>query len=302
MNIDEQLIELALRKHHLIDRADVASVMTSGQWCRLQEHGMWLPVVPGVWRHRATVVDWRLQARAGVRALGDKSALYGRTAAAWWDIGKLGVTDVEFVVPRTRRSRSLPFLVHTTSIWIPTDVQLNDGVRLTSATRTVIDLAAGATTAKEIEAVIDESVQKRLTSFPALSKRVGELCGRGFPGTERLRGLLLDSGGDSYLERRFLELVRTAGLPRPTCQVMHSLDGKRIARVDFQFPDTKIIVEVSGRLGHVSDRDRQRDARRRNGLQQTGHIVLEFTTADVLDEQGYVIETLTAQLSKGAAR
>ena len=114
-------------------------------------------VAPGIWRHRATVVDWRLQARAGFLALG------GRVRSVW---------------PNS---------------------------------------------------------------------------GRGFPGTERLRGLLLDSGGDSYLERRFLGLVRTAGLPKPTCQVVHRVDGKRIARVDFQFPDTKIIVEVSGRLGHVID-------------------------------------------------
>ena len=125
---------------------------------------------------------------------------------------------------------------------------------------------------------------------------MSEPCGRGFPGSERLRGLLLDTGGDSFLERRFLALVRKAGLPRPTCQVVHRLDGTRIARVDFEFPGTGIIVEVSGRMGHVSDRDRQRDARRRNGLQQSGLVVLEFTTADVLDEQSYVLETLRAQL------
>ena len=81
MNIDEHLIELAQRKHHLIDRTDIASVMTSGQWCRLLDHGLWLSVAPGIWRHRATVVDWRLQARAGFLALGGESALHGRTAA-----------------------------------------------------------------------------------------------------------------------------------------------------------------------------------------------------------------------------
>ncbi|MCU1359322.1 MAG: hypothetical protein JWN99_611, partial [Ilumatobacteraceae bacterium] len=67
---------------------------------------------------------------------------------------------------------------------------------------------------------------------------------------------------------------------------------------DFQFRGTNLIVEVSGRLGHVSDRDRQRDARRRNALQASGNIVLEFTTADVLDAQPYVIETVTVELAK----
>jgi very-short-patch-repair endonuclease len=113
-----------------------------------------------------------------------------------------------------------------------------------------------------------------------------------------LKALVLDSGGGSHLERRFLALIRRAGLPRPRCQVVHRSGGKHIARVDFQFPGTNVIVEVSGRLGHVSDRDRQRDARRRNALQASGHVVLEFTTADVLDGEVYVIDTIRRHLGQ----
>ena len=81
MNIDEQLIELAQRKHHLIDRTDIASVMTSGQWCRLLDHGLWLPLRPasgdigqpwsiGGCRPAPVFSHWE-----------GESALYGRTAA-----------------------------------------------------------------------------------------------------------------------------------------------------------------------------------------------------------------------------
>jgi Protein of unknown function (DUF559) len=212
------------------------------------------------------------------------------------------VTDVEFVVPRVRRSRSFPFVVHTTDHWVGRDLLMFDGVRTTSASRTVIDMAAGRASAREIERVIDDAIHRRLTSLPTLRSRIDDLCGRGVPRGPVLRALLLDSGGESYLERRFLGLVRRANLPRPVCQVVHRTDGKRIARVDFQFRGTNVIVEVSGRLGHVSDRDRQRDAHRRNALQSTGHIVLEFTTADVLDQQDYVVNTLIAQLTVCAAR
>ena len=55
---------------------------------------------------------------------------------------------------------------------------------------------------------------------------------------------------------------------------------------------TNVIVEVSGRLGHTSDRDRQKDARRRNALQQLGKTVLEFTTVDVMSAPDYVLNTL----------
>lgn len=301
MRVDDELLELAERQHWLVSRADVANVMTSRQWCRRVDDGVWAPVAPGIWRHRATPLDWKLQARAGVRSLGAQSALHGRTAVAWWGLGDMAGSDVEFVVPRSRRSRPFPFVVHVTGLWEPRDLMIRDGVRVTSATRTVVDLAAGTTTARAIEDVIDAAVHRRLTTFSTLRTRVGALCGRGFPGSERLSALLLDSGGESYLERKFLTLVRRAGLPRPSCQVVHRADGVHIARVDFQFAGTNVIVEVTGRLGHVSDRDRQRDARRRNALQLSGHIVLEFTTADVLDAQGYVVTTLIAQLGEGVA-
>ena len=111
-----------------------------------------------------------------------------------------------------------------------------------------------------------------------------------------MRELLLDSGGESHLERRFLRLLRELGLPRPNCQVVFRRDNRTVARVDFQFPGTNVVVEVSGRLGHTSDSDRQRDARRRNALQQSGMEVLEFTTADVIDGKDYVFETLTTSL------
>ena len=222
-------------------------------------------------------------------SLGRMAALHGRTAAAWWALGEVQVTDVEFVVPRSRKSRSFPFVVHTTQHFEPRDMLVHDGVRLTNATRTVIDLAIAGNRAGEIERVIDDAMHRRMTSLPTLRARIDQLCGRGVQGSAFLKALLLDSGGESYLERRFLALIRVAGLPQPMCQVVHRADGRRIARVDFQFPGTNVIVEVSGRLGHVSDRDRQRDARRRNDLQQSGHVVLEFTTADVLDEQAYII-------------
>jgi hypothetical protein len=296
MDVNDKLTEIATKHHRLVDRKDVAKVMSSGQWCRRLDAGDWSAVAPGVWCPRGTPVDWRLQARAGLRSLGGVAALYGPTAAAWWKLTAIVVADVEFVVPRARRSRKFPFVVHQIDRWERRDFMMHDGVRLTNATRTLIDLAAGSLTAAQLENAIDDAVRRRLTSLPTLSRRIGELVGSGRVGSPILRALLLDTGGDSYLERRFLGLVRKAGLPRPTCQVVHRSGAKRIARVDFQFADTNVIVEVSGRLGHVSDRDRQRDARRRNALQQSGHVVLEFTTADVLDEKEYVVTTLLDQI------
>ena len=83
------------------------------------------------------------------------------------------------------------------------------------------------------------------------------------------------------LERRFLELVRQAGLPRPATQVVHRDGGRTFARVDFLWPELGVVVEVSGRRGHVSDAERARDAQRRNELQDVGLRVYEYTWDDV---------------------
>jgi hypothetical protein len=301
---DMRLFEIAERHHLLVTRAQVRRAgLSSTQWCARLDDGIWCEAAPGVWRHRLTADDWRLRARAAQRYLGVDGVLFGRTAAAWWDL--LPAPDhVEMVVPRMRRHLGAPFVLHTSTRWAATRTVRRDGVRVPTASTVVFQLAAGignrSVSVRELESVIDESLRRRLTSLPTLQRALGELGGRGTRGTALLKLLLLDSGGESYLERRFLRLVRLAGLPRPLCQVVHRTGKKTIARVDFEFPDTRVVVEVSGRLGHVTDSDRQKDARRRNALQTDGWVVLEFTTADVVDDPGYVIATVRQHVVAGS--
>lgn len=200
-------------------------------------------------------------------------------------------------MPRRRRERALPLRVHTTKAWDKGDLRVHRGLRVTSATRTILDLAAIRVAPRLIEQAIDSGVRRRLTAVPHILERADDLAKRGRRGTALILELLLDSGGESHLERRFLRLMRERGVRRPTCQIVHQrADGGRVIRVDFQFPGTKLIVEVSGRLGHASDRDRTKDARRRNELTADGWDVREFTTLHVLEEPDYVVSTVVAAL------
>jgi very-short-patch-repair endonuclease len=180
--------------------------------------------------------------------------------------------------------------LHTTKRWSAADLLTHDDVRTTSATRTIIDLAGSTSTAHLVEKAIDSAIRLRLTTLAKLTRRMTELA-PGRRGIRLLREILLDSGGESFLERRFLQLARSSDLPRPSCQVVYATTG-RVMRVDFEFANLAVVVEVSGRFGHTSDRDRQKDARRRNALQQIGKTVLEFTTMDVLTSPQYVLATL----------
>ena len=293
---DATLIELVADHGMLANRELVAAAgLSPDQWRRLLRNDIWLQVVPGRWRHRATPLTWELQLLAGSAWLGKQAALHGRTAAAWWGLDGCTPDNVEFLVPRSRRHLPPWLGLHTTKEWSKGDVLIHRDIRTSSATRAIIDMAATATP-RALEAALDSAVRLRLTSVPTLTKRMNQIGGQGRSGIRLLRTLLLDSGGESFLERAFLRLLREADIPRPQPQVVHRQRDNKVMRVDFQFTAERVIVEVSGRQGHISDRDRQRDARRRNELQAREWKVVEFTTADVLDDPMYVTATITGHL------
>jgi very-short-patch-repair endonuclease len=290
-NEDLRLIDRADGQHRLVTRDDVTACgLSSQQWCDRLDDGVWLPAADNVFRHRATPPTWELRVRAAALSLGRDAALFGATAAQWWGLDGFNSDRIELVVPRIRRSLDPSVQLHTTRRWGTSDLLSHNGVRTTSVNRTIIDLAASRHSPDVIENAIDSAIRLRLTTLPRLTRRISELA-PGRRGIRILRELLLDSGGESFLERRFLGLLRSARLPRPACQVSYTASG-RAMRVDFEFQTTNVIVEVSGRVGHTSDRDRQKDARRRNALQQIGKTVLEFTTVDVMSNPDYVLSTL----------
>lgn len=294
MDRERQIIRLALDNDRLVDRRLLERAGVSPDaWRRHLVHGCWVEAAPGVWRHVATEATWRLRARAAMRWMGAEAALFGPSAIAWWELEPPhAADDVHVVADRTARGRRGPVVIHTVERWNPKDHRRVDGVKVQEPARAVLAAAASGWNAARLEKALDEAVRRRLVSQNSIESVVRRAEGSGHAGVRTLRTLMLDTGGESYLERRFLRLVRQAGLPRPQCQVVHRSHGAQIARVDFLFPGTDVVVEVTGRLGHVSDAERRADARRRNALQRAGRVVLEFTTVDVLDERRYVLSTL----------
>jgi very-short-patch-repair endonuclease len=293
---DRKLFALAVANNFLVGREQVrAAGLTSRQWVQRVAAGEWQRLHSGVWCHAATPVTWELRVRAGALWLGGRAALAGAAAARWWGLdGFEGSDEVEFVVPRARRSKGGP-AVHTSNEWPRTDFLFCRGIRATVVTRTLLDLAAFGAGARQLEQAIDSGIRHRRTSVPTLTQRMAT-AGAGRRGVVLLRELLLDAGGESALERRFLRLLRTVRIGRPQTQVTFRTNTTRAIRVDFLFANEGVVVEVSGRIGHASDLDRRKDARRRNQLQQWGLVVLEFTTADVIDDPMVVLKTLPASL------
>ncbi|MGH9132907.1 MAG: hypothetical protein ACRDZZ_03160, partial [Ilumatobacteraceae bacterium] len=93
------------------------------------------------------------------------------------------------------------------------------------------------------------------------------------------------------------ELMREAGLPRPSTQVVFRKDNRTVARVDFLYPELGIVSEVSGRRGHSSPSERARDAQRRNELQDMGMRVFEYTWKDVTRRAASVTTSMRERLA-----
>lgn len=292
----EALVGIAKRQEGLISAAQLGSVGLTEWQQRRVVTGWLIKVAPRVYAVRGVPETHRYRLRLGLLCLGDRSWVSYEAAATLHGFDRSTPDAVEFTVDRHRRTDSLPFTVHTTTMLKPIDFVVVDGFRAMSATRTIIDLAHARAHIRRVEAAIDSAVRLGSSSPEVLATRLETLRGSGRWGCRLVDELIVDSGGHTMLERRFLEIVRRVGLPRPRTQVVHRKNGRHVARVDFLFDDAGVVIEVTGRLGHSTPMERARDAQRRNELQDIGRRVYEYTWEDVTERPAFVTRTLLLRL------
>lgn len=280
---------VAARQHGVITLAQLTEHGVSRQQRRTAiSNGLLLPLAPRVYAVGGSASTVEREQMAGLRCLGPKAVLSHETAARLHGFDRCLPGAVELTLPCGHHGMRVPFTLHTTAHWSPLDRVVIDGWPCTSATRTVLDLARARISTLRLEAAIDSAVRSGASAPLVLATRLSQLRGRGRWGAPRLEQLLVDAGGHTLLERRFLTLIRAAGLPRPTTQLVHRRDGRTVGRVDFCFEAYDLVVEVSGGRGHSSPSERAKDAQRRNELQEAGRQVYEFTYEQVTARPAYV--------------
>jgi hypothetical protein len=301
--VNDDLAQIAAKQEGLLSRAQLDdSGISAGQRRSYLRRGWLHKVAPRVYAIVGVPDTKRYQLRLGLLSLGDESWVSYEAAASIHCLDRSDSDAVEFTIERTGHQPTLAHQVHTTATVAPLDRVTVDGFRTLSATRTVIDLAHSRSGVRRVEAAIDSAVRLGLSSPLVIATRLETLRGSGRWGCRLIDYLLVDSGGHSMLERRFLQLVREAGIPRPITQAIHRKGSRHIARVDFLFEEAGVVVEVSGRLGHSTPTERGRDAQRRNELQDIGRQVFEYTWEDVTQHGEMVKRTLKERLGLVAVR
>jgi very-short-patch-repair endonuclease len=144
--------------------------------------------------------------------------------------------------------------------------------------------------AADLEAALNEADRLDLIDLERLGRTLAEMEGQ--VGAGKLARLLARQAfrrTDSELERIFLRLLRSAGLPRPQTGV--HLNG---FRVDFFWPDLGLVVETDGLRYHRTPQQQTRDRRRDQVHAAAGLTTLRFTHFQLTFEGDDVRKTLAA--------
>lgn len=221
----------------------------------------------------------------------------GPTAAGLHELDGYAVKPpFHLIVPRARNIARVGHLVHTSTDIPRLDQETAFGIPVLSPTRTLLSLAA-IDDAERVTVALDAALRDRKTTEDFLHRRIAELRRSGRNGVRPLlrviEGAEIVRGGQSWLEREFLRLLHTAGLPRPETQAILGRRGDTLIRVDVRFPGTPIVAELLGYRWHRTKPQLAVDTQRVNRLQLEGFVVLQFTYPLVVETPEVVVADLT---------
>jgi hypothetical protein len=249
----ELCLSLAARQHGVVTSAQLAAAGFSRHaiangaargWLRRVHRGVYLVgPLEGPWS----------RAMAAVLAYGEGALLSHHPAAVLLSIRQPPVLPLHVTVPgRDVRGRD-GIRMHTVARLDPADATRRHGIPVTSPARVLLDLAT-LVSPRELDRAVDEARVHRLVTDHTLDEQFSRYPTHA--GAARLRSALRSDPKltRSEAERRLLELIRAARLPKPRTNVR-----LRDHEVDFLWPDHRLVVEVDGYAFHSHRGSFERD-------------------------------------------
>jgi len=283
MRPESRILGLAGRQHGIVTSAQLLAAGWSPTvirgrvrigWLRRLHHGVYL-VGPLQTPHTA--------AMAAVLATDGIVSSY--PAAVLWDWrppreGPMHVT----AAGRTRAG----IIVHRATLH-PADITRRHGIPVTSAARTILDLAAAG---EELDRALNEAMLQRRVSPRSLNEQFSR-----YPrhrGTAALKPLL---ESEPHLTRSDAEiimrdLIRKAGLPQPEANVR--VEG---FEVDLVWRAQRLVVEIDSWAFHSMRRSFEGDRRRDQLLVGKGWRVIRITARQLRYGPHAVVATLATALA-----
>ena len=289
------MVALAERQSGVIGYRQLRGLGVSHDWIRRRIAWGWLiPILHGVYAvgHRPRLLrGWHC---AALLAAGERSALSNRSAGAHWGMTKApGRPHV--IAPRSADGIG-GIVVHRPRALADGDVVEDQGLRVASPSRVLLDLAGEGAKRRQLERTLDQAEINGLhLPIDALLPR----CKRR-RGAPTLRAVLEwhQAGStitESEAEEAFLAIIRRAGLPQPAPQAW--VAGRRR---DFVWAKERVVVEIDGRSVHATTTAFERDRVRDNEVGLAGWLPLRFTRRRVVHRAAQVQRDLERAFRVGS--
>jgi hypothetical protein len=252
-----RLVAAARRQHWVVSIEQLhARGFTERQVRYAADTGFLHRVHHGVYAVGRPDLSFEGRCLAAVLACGPGSAVSHGPAARLWGFrtwtGVLHVTG-----PRSLEGHP-GLVVHRPRSFPLDDVATRNGVPVTSAARTLLDLSAGSPVDLIGKWIHEADVQRcfdEVEAWRVLARHPHHRGRRRFEQALALEVLPTRSG----LEDAFLPIIRRAGLPKPLVN-SDQWSGADWEEVDFCWPELGLIVETDGGRYHASRWRKRRDA------------------------------------------
>jgi very-short-patch-repair endonuclease len=300
--IDQSVWALARSQHGVVTRGQLLELGFGPQSIKHRvAKGRLHPIWLGIYAVGRPQLSLHGRWMGAVLCCGAGAVLSHASAAALWEIRSTRRREIEVSVPVGVRRRRAGIVVHRRVALGASEKTQRHGIPVTTPIATLIDLAARLHS-NQLEAAINEADKHDLTNPETLRAALDDVVAPR-PGTANLRRTLdrrTFTLTDSELERRFLPIVQSSGLPEP--QTGRHLNG---FKVDFHWPALKLVVETDGLRYHRRPAQQARDRLRDQTHAAAGLTTLRFTHAQVRFDPRHVEATLAAvagRLGPGRSR
>ena len=293
---DQVVGALADRQYGVVSRAQLlAAGVGRSAIVRGTETGRLRAVFRGVYAVGHVALRREGWWMAALLVCGEGAALSHRTAATVWGLVTGTILPIDVTTSAAKGRKHARITIHRTLL-APLDALVRDGLRVTTPSRTIVDLATtldgralrdAVERAQDLRRFDPDDIRDTLARAP---RRVG---------ARRLEDLIAVMAPDednarSHLERLFFALTRKARLPTPVSN--HEIAGRSR---DFAWPDQRLVVETDGYRHHSSRQAKRRDNRRDRQLTALGWRPVRFTYEEIAFEPAEVAKELVGLLSRG---
>jgi very-short-patch-repair endonuclease len=301
------VIELAVRQRGAFAAWQIGDLPSALRTRRLQD-GLWICEAPGVYRLASAPTSFDQRVWIGWLAAGPDAYVSHEAASEFHGLRNVIRNRVTLIAPHGSHHRIAGVTVSQIDDVLPEHIVTMRGLPVTSAPRTVVDLASKVGPVRLLH-IVEDSKFDGLARYTDIGQCLASVARRGKPGVRALTRVLdqLEGGRDasqSKLERTLRDLIRMSGLAMPVAQF--PLPGRQFVKgcVDFAYVEEKLIVEADGRRWHSRIRDLKRDHERDGDAAEAGWQTLRLLYEEITgDPEGTVrrlravLETRRAQLA-----